>query len=97
MIANVNDEVYISMINAGIMSHTLHFHGFHVEILQSAKRPYTVGWIKDGIPLAPDEVVTVKLVPDKPGMYPVHDHNLISVLSGNVYPGGMITTLRILP
>lgn len=97
VVGNVNDELYISMVNAGNMTHTLHFHGYHVEILQAIQNSHMVSWIKDGIPLHPNEAVTVRLIPDKPGMYPVHDHNLISVLTGNIYPGGMINVLHIMP
>ena len=40
--------------------------------------------------------MTLLLVPDQPGMYPVHNHNLVTVATGG-YPGGMITRLNIMP
>ena len=43
------------------------------------------------------EVLKLELIPDKPGVYPVHDHNLIGVTGGMFYPNGMFTTLRIVP
>lgn len=95
---NVGDTIYITIVNGGNMVHTLHFHGYHVDVLQATKRTKIVNWTKDSLPVYPDETMTVRLVPDKEGMYPVHDHNLVNVLSnGNTYPGGMITQLNIQP
>ena len=94
---SIGDTIYVSIVNSGNMIHTLHFHGFHFEFLQVAQRTHVVNWIKDSAPVFLDETITLRFVPDKNGMYPVHDHNLISVLSVNVYPGGMITTLNIQP
>ena len=95
--ANVGDTIYVSIVNSGNMVHTLHYHGFHFEFLQVAQRTHVTNWIKDSAPMFIDETTTIRFVPDKPGMYPVHDHNLISVLTENTYPGGMITTLNIQP
>lgn len=91
----VGDEIYISIINSGNMEHTLHFHGYHVEILDMKINNYQEGWIKDSFPLKLAEAMTVKLVPHQSGEYPVHDHNLIAVTNAGFYPGGMITRLNI--
>ena len=40
--------------------------------------------------------MTLLLVPDQPGIFPVHNHNLATVNTGG-YPGGMITRLNIMP
>lgn len=93
----IGDTIYISIVNSGNMIHTLHFHGFHFVIKQISIRNEMLNWEKDSFPLLPDETATIRLVPDKEGMYPVHDHNLISVLTLNNYPGGMITMLEIMP
>lgn len=95
---NVNDTIYISIVNSGNMVHTLHFHGYHATIVQATKRQEVLNWEKDSFPVLQNESMTVRLIPDKEGMYPVHDHNLISVLNGgSTYPGGMITQLNIQP
>lgn len=92
----VGDTIYISIVNGGNMVHTLHFHGYHVKVVQVSKRQKMLDWTKDTLPIMLNESLTLRLVPDKEGMYPVHDHNLINVLSnGNTYPGGMITRLNI--
>lgn len=94
---NIHDTIYISIVNAGNMVHTLHFHGYHFKIVQATLRTHVIDWEKDSAPVMPNETMTVRLIPDKEGIYPVHDHNLISVLTQNTYPGGMITTLNIQP
>lgn len=94
---NVGEHIYISIINSGNMAHVLHFHGYHVEILNAQEFNKQVGWSKDTFPLKKGEAMTVLLVPDQEGEYPVHDHNLIAVTNAGFYPGGMITRLNIAP
>ncbi len=92
----VNQEIYISITNSGNMTQNIHFHGYHVEIIQAVKRPEVVGWNKDSFPLLVKESMTVKLVPHQAGEFPVHNHNLVTNLTGNGYPGGMMTMLMIM-
>ncbi len=92
----VGDEIVLAIVNSGKMSHTLHFHGFHITILTASLDSHREGWIKDTFNLLPGEAMTIKLVPHQPGHYPVHNHNLIAVNTGG-YPGGMITMLQIEP
>lgn len=92
----VDDEIIVAIVNSGKMSHTLHFHGFHVTILSASIDSYREGWVKDTFNLLPGEAMTIKLEPHQHGHYPVHNHNLIAVNTGG-YPGGMITMLHIEP
>jgi hypothetical protein len=55
------------------------------------------GWWKDSFPVKVGDHVTILLVPDKEGMYPVHDHNLVANTNVGLYPGGMIAMLNIMP
>ncbi len=97
VIGNVGDSIYISVVNSGNIVHTIHFHGYHVKIVQATQNTSVINWTKDSPVVQPRETMTLLLVPDKPGMYPVHDHNLISVLTQNSYGGGMITNITIQP
>ncbi|MGB2228164.1 MAG: multicopper oxidase domain-containing protein, partial [Flavobacteriales bacterium] len=74
--ASVGEVVYISIVNHGRMDQVLHFHGFHVDILQASQHENRVGWSKDTVPVKQGECVVVKLNPNQPGEYPVHAHNL---------------------
>lgn len=94
---SVGEAVYISIVNQGRMDQVLHFHGFHVEILQASKHENRVGWSKDTVPVRQGECVVVKLDPNKAGEYPVHAHNLVAVTNAGFYPGGMITFLSVAP
>ena len=91
----VGDTIRIYVINTGLGLHSLHFHGYHVRVVQASKHPRKTNWIKDTMPVATKESLTLELIPDKPGMYPVHDHNLISVSGGGYYPHGIFLVMDI--
>lgn len=93
---NVNDSIIISVVNSGQMVSPLHFHGYHVKIIDVKIHQTILGWEKDTFPVFPDDAMTLLLVPDQPGIFPVHNHNLATVNTGG-YPGGMITRLNIMP
>jgi len=93
----VGDTSYISVVNHGRMDQVLHFHGYHVRMLQSSQHANRVGWDKDTVPVKRGECVVVELVPTQPGEYPVHAHNLVAVTNAGFYPGGMITFLNVQP
>jgi len=93
----LGDTCTISIVNSGLMDHVLHFHGFHVEYLSTTIQTSRIGWIKDTIPLKQGEGVTLLLIANQEGIYPVHNHNLIAVTNSGFYPGGMITLINITP
>jgi hypothetical protein len=90
---SLNDEVIISVINGGNMDHVLHFHGFHVQILEASVQSIRANWIKDSVVMKKGEALTLKLIGNQIGVYPVHDHNLIAVTNTGFYPGGMLTQI----
>ena len=91
----VGDTIHIYMVNTGQSLHSLHYHGYHSEIFFSSKFPNHVGRIKDTFSIYSMEAVMVELIPHQPGEYPVHDHNLVAVSGGNIYPNGMFVTMLI--
>jgi len=93
----VGDTIVIAIVNSGNMHHNLHFHGFHVTILSATENTQMTGWIKDSFPVVMDEVMLVMLVPDQVGMYMAHNHNMITVTTNGVYPGGMMQMMMIMP
>lgn len=97
IVQSVGDTTYIVVANSGKMLHVLHFHGFHVEIINASLTPLYTGWVKDSFPILQNEVVLVRLVPHQAGIYPVHEHNLINITTNGVYPGGMLNLLEIQP
>jgi FtsP/CotA-like multicopper oxidase with cupredoxin domain len=95
VVGNVGDTIKIYMVNTGQSIHSMHFHGYHGEIKYSSKFPMHAGRIKDTFPAHSMEVMIIELVPDQIGEYPVHDHNLVAVSGGNIYPNGMFVTILI--
>lgn len=94
---NVGDTLIINIANTGQGIHSMHFHGYHGTILYSSQNQSHVGRIKDTFPIYSMETLIIQIVPDKEGVYPVHDHNLVAVTGNNIYPNGMFTTILINP
>lgn len=94
---NVGDTILISVVNTGNMTHNLHFHGYHITITDASQQNNRIGWSKDSFPIFKGESMTLRLVPDQPGIYPVHNHNLATLLFNNNYPSGMMSMLKINP
>jgi hypothetical protein len=95
VVGNVSDTIHIYMVNTGQSLHSIHFHGYHSEIIYSTKFPSHVGRSKDTFPIYSMEAVLIELVPDQVGEFPVHDHNLVAVSGANIYPNGMFLTILI--
>ena len=93
----LGDTCWIAIANHGLMDHVLHFHGFHVLIETSTHHPERIGWSKDTVPIKRGEGMTLRLIANLPGTYPVHNHNLIAVTNAGFYPGGMITHINVQP
>ncbi len=95
VVGNVGDTLHVYMVNTGNSIHSIHYHGYHANIIRSTKFPFHVGRSKDTFAIHSMEAVVVELVPHQPGEYPVHDHNLVAVSGGNIYPNGMFLTILI--
>lgn len=91
---SVGDTVRIFVANTGQSAHSLHFHGFHCKALQ-ATHPEQIGWEKDTFPIRSMDTIVLELVPDKPGHYSVHDHNLTAITGGGLHPKGMLILMAI--
>jgi len=91
----LGDSIYISVINRGSMPHSLHFHGYHIQIVQSLLSAQMIGWKKDSVPVLVGDVMLFLLIPDQTGVYPVHDHILTANTTAGGYTGGMMTMIEI--
>ncbi|MCF7798130.1 MAG: S8 family serine peptidase [Lentisphaeria bacterium] len=85
----LGEMVRIQMANPGLLPHTLHFHGFHVNVVARNGLPITANW-KDSVPVPAGETITMTLMLDKTGTYPVYDANLLSVTGAGVWLDGML-------
>ncbi len=95
IMGHVGDTIRIHITNAGQMYHFPHFHGYHVKILSASHHSNYEGWMKDSFGIAPEESMILELVPDKPGRFPMHNHNLVTTTFGGNYPGGMMMHMHI--
>ena len=95
VIGGVGDTIRIYIANTGQSIHSMHFHGYHLRILYSSENVTHVDRSKDTFPIKSMETLVLELVPDKVGEYPVHDHNLVAVTGGGIYPNGMFLTMLI--
>ncbi|MEZ4938776.1 MAG: multicopper oxidase domain-containing protein [Crocinitomicaceae bacterium] len=94
---SIGDTIILYISNCGKSIHSIHFHGYHAVILSSSAHPFHQGREKDTFPIESQETLILRIVPDKSGEYPVHDHNLIAVSGNNIYPNGMFLTMLISP
>lgn len=94
---NVGQEFRVVVVNNGLSIHSMHFHGYHLSILDDSRNSSHVGRSKDTFPVYPSEYLVLSCTPDKDGEYPVHDHNLVATSGNGMYPNGMFTTLLIAP
>ena len=93
----VGEKLYIYIANTGQSIHPIHFHGYHVTIEYSSKFPEHKNRSKDTPVIYPMETMVLSFIPHQPGIYPVHNHNLIAVTGAGIYPNGMLATLEIEP
>ena len=97
IVGNVGDTLILNLANTGQSIHSMHFHGYHATVLFSSKSVLDVNREKDTFPIYPGETLVLRIVPDKEGEYPVHDHNLVAITANNYYPNGMFSTILIDP
>ncbi|MCX6352302.1 MAG: multicopper oxidase domain-containing protein [Bacteroidetes bacterium] len=90
----VGDTIRIFVANTGISMHAMHFHGFHTKAIFCSDANM-IGWQKDTWNMKPMQTFILEMIPDKPGMYPVHDHNLVTLTGGGRYPNGMMVMMEI--
>jgi FtsP/CotA-like multicopper oxidase with cupredoxin domain len=93
--ANVGDTIHLFITNTGQSLHSLHFHGFHGRVIYSSSPRIMTNSSKSTFPVESMESVILEFIFDKPGQYSVHDHNIVAVSGGNMYPNGMLTIMDI--
>lgn len=91
----VGESILIMVANTGRVTHSIHFHGYHCIAQEVNSTRVQKGSSKDTFPLSPGDGIILLLIPDKSGIYPVHDHNLIAVSGGGKYPNGIFMVLDI--
>ena len=86
----VGDSLLIRVVNGGLRLHSLHFHGYHVAVIAREGQPLPAPLEKDTIAIPVGGTAEFVLRPHQPGVFPIHDHVVLSVAANGVYPLGMI-------
>lgn len=91
----VGTSALVRIVNGGQFSHSLHFHGNHVQVLtvngvrQSA--PYK---LLDVVNIPPMGTTDLLYVLNQPGEYPMHVHTAQMETANGVYLNGVVTMIK---
>lgn len=101
---SVGDRTLVRMQNAGLCTHSMHFHANHVEVLAVNNQPRDV-WLKDTVRL-PNKMGSVDVIypfssppdaypPVTTGTFPMHMHDeMTQTAGGGFYQFGAATTIK---
>lgn len=92
----LNSSILIRIANAGLVPHSVHWHGFHVKQIAKDRNRMSGFLIKDNILISPQATTDVILTFDKVGKYMTHDHILMSLTANGVYPNGALAMFEIM-
>lgn len=81
------ERVEITLRNQTMMSHPMHLHGHHFQVVGLGSARLN-GALRDTVIVPPMESVTIAFDADNPGEWPLHCHNLYHMAAG------MMTTVR---
>lgn len=91
---SMGDDVLIRMGNLGHVRHSIHFHGYHADLIFQNRVPETMLPSKDTFPLPGYATAEIVLPIVQPGVYPLHPHSLASTTDNGLYPFGQITLIN---
>jgi len=74
-------RVVLTFENASDMSHPMHLHGHHFQVVAIDGRPFA-GAVRDTVLVPVNGTVTVAFDADNPGRWPLHCHNLLHMATG---------------
>ncbi len=74
-------RVEVSMHNMSMMTHPMHLHGHHFQVVGINGRP-VAGALRDTVLIPPMAQVTVAFDADNPGRWPLHCHHLYHMATG---------------
>lgn len=82
---NQGEDIALRLINTGVITNPMHFHGYHVEVATRNRQPETVVVEKDTVLVDRDECVDVILPVTQAGTFPLHTHFVPGVTANGVY------------
>ncbi len=89
----LGDSVLIRVANCSGIRHTLHFHGYHAQLIRRNNQPDNSLPPKDSLPLLPFSTSELVMEVNQIGEYPLHYHSLTSTTDNGFYPGGSLNMI----
>jgi len=90
----LGERVLLRLSNSGRMRHSIHFHGYHVEVAAKNNVPNTILPEKDTLELPAGGTTDLILTVNQVGTYPIHPHSLTAVTTNGTYPYGQLTYIE---
>jgi len=89
------EDVSIRLINGGLIYYPMHFHGYHVNVINRNRVFEEFIVDKDTVLVKPDETVeTILNVGTQLGLYPLHTHFVPGVTTAGKYAGGGLLMMK---
>lgn len=92
---SLGDTAIIYAINTGKTTQVIHLHGFHLYIAYNSASNIINHIYKDTFVLSPSQILKLRLVADKRGIFSVNRVNYVPSYSSNYLPNGMFMTFKI--
>lgn len=89
----LGEEVLIRIANLSNIRHSLHFHGYHADLVRRNNVPETTLPEKDTFPIPALSTAEIVLPVIQVGEYPVHPHSLTATTDNGTYQGGSVTMI----
>ena len=87
----IGDYIVVRILNPGMISHPIHFHGYHGELHSVNNVRQTRVLEKDVIDVPAMTTMDLRFYINQPGMYIIHDHTGMMVTQDGIYAEGMLS------
>jgi FtsP/CotA-like multicopper oxidase with cupredoxin domain len=77
----IGERTEITMHNPAMMTHPMHLHGHHFQVIEVNGRPVQ-GAVRDTVAVPPMASVTIAVNATNPGIWAFHCHHLYHMVSG---------------
>lgn len=89
------EVIRVRIINAGSLSHSIHLHGHSFLVSHKDGMPLAEPLEMDTVGISPGERIDILVLTNNPGDWPLHCHTAAHQTNAGLYPGGMMTHLKV--
>ena len=89
----VGEDVLIRVANLSNIRHSLHFHGYHAQLINRNNVPDNTLPEKDTFAIPANSTADIVLPVTQDGEYPLHPHSLTATTDNGTYQGGSVTLI----